>query len=97
MVFTKSYMVYLPEGYDGLVFAAELEEDNYKDCAKMMQLDSILPEASIMDIVFAAELEEDNYKDCAKMMQLDSILPEASIMDIELVDPNGCLFFNICN
>ena len=50
MVFTKSYMVYLPEGYDGLVFAAELEEDNYKDCAKMMQLDSILPEASIMDI-----------------------------------------------
>lgn len=31
------------------------------------------------------------------MMQLDSILPEASIMDIELVDPNGCLFFNICN
>ena len=65
MVFTKSYMVYLPEGYDGLVFAAELEEDNYKDCAKMMQL--------------------------------DSILPAASIMDIELVDPNGCLFFNICN
>ena len=65
MVFTKSYMVYLPEGYDGLVFAAELEEDNYKDCAKMMQL--------------------------------DSILPEASIMDIELVDPNVCLFFNICN
>ena len=58
-------MVYLPEGYDGLVFAAELEEDNYEDCAKMMQL--------------------------------DSILPEASIMDIELVDPNGCLFFNICN
>ena len=65
MVFTKSYMVYLPEGYDGLVFAAELEEDNYKDCAKMMQL--------------------------------DSILPEASIMDIEQLDPNGCLFFNICN
>ena len=37
MVFTKSYMVYLPEGYDGLVFAAELEEDNYEDFMKRKQ------------------------------------------------------------
>ncbi len=50
MVLTKSYMVYLPEGYDSLVFAAEAQPDNYKDCAKRMQLDSIAPEASIMDI-----------------------------------------------
>ena len=65
MVYTVSYMVYLPEGYDGLLFVAE-------------------PEAK-------------TYEDHMKWMQLDSILPEASIMDIELVDPNGCLFFNICN
>lgn len=50
MVFTKSYIVYLPEGYDGLVFAAEAQPDNYRDSAKRMQLDSISPEASIMDI-----------------------------------------------
>ncbi len=50
MVLTKSYMVYLPEGYDSLVFAAEAQPDNYKDSAKRMQLDSIAPEASIMDI-----------------------------------------------
>ena len=49
-VFTKSYSVYLPEDYDGLVFAAEAQPDNYKDSAKRMQLDSISPEASLMDI-----------------------------------------------
>lgn len=49
-VFTKSYIVYLPEGYDGLVFAAEPQQDNYRDCAKFAQLDSISPEACIMDI-----------------------------------------------
>ena len=49
-VFTKSYAVYLPEDYDGLVFAAEAQPDNYKDSAKRMQLDSISPEASLMDI-----------------------------------------------
>lgn len=64
-VLTKSYVAYLPEGYDGLVFAAEPQQDNYKDCAKAMQL--------------------------------DGISPEASIMDIDLVDPDGCLFFNICD
>ena len=49
-VLTKSYVVYLPEDYDGLVFAAEAQPDNYKDSAKRMQLDSISPEAALMDI-----------------------------------------------
>ena len=49
-VLTKSYAVYLPEDYDGLVFAAEAQPDNYKGSAKRMQLDSISPEASLMDI-----------------------------------------------
>lgn len=49
-VLTKSYAVYLPEDYDGLVFAAVAQPDNYKDSAKRMQLDSISPEASLMDI-----------------------------------------------
>lgn len=49
-VLTKSYAVYLPEDYDGLVFAAEAQPDNYKDSAKRMQLDSISPEAAIMDL-----------------------------------------------
>ena len=38
------------QDYDGLVFAAEVQPDNYKDSAKRMQLDSIAPEAAIMDI-----------------------------------------------
>ena len=49
-VLTKSYAVYLPEDYDGLVFAPEAQPDNYKDSAKRMQLDSISPEAALMDI-----------------------------------------------
>lgn len=50
MVLTKSYAVYLPEDYDGLFFAAETQPDNYPDCAKRMQMDSISPEAAILDI-----------------------------------------------
>ncbi len=49
-VLTKSYVVYLPEEYDGLVFAAEAQPGSYKDSAKRMQLDSISPEAALMDI-----------------------------------------------
>ena len=49
-VLTKSYAVYLPEDYDGLVFAAEAQPSSYKDTAKRMQLDSISPEAALMDI-----------------------------------------------
>lgn len=45
-----SFYVNLGEDYDGLVFAAEAQPDNYKDSAKRMQLDSIAPEAAIMDI-----------------------------------------------
>ena len=48
-VLTKSYVVYLPEGYDGLVFAAEPQPDNYRDTAKRDQLDSICPEADILN------------------------------------------------
>lgn len=49
MVFTKSYMVYLPEGYDGLVFSAELEEDNYEDFMKRKQQSDPMAESYIMD------------------------------------------------
>ncbi len=49
-VLTKSYVVYLPEDYDGLVFAAEAQPDNYEDSAKRMQLSSIAPEAAVMDL-----------------------------------------------
>ena len=49
-VLTKSYIVYMPSDYDGLVFTAQTQPDNYKDCAKVMQLDSIAPEGKIMEI-----------------------------------------------
>ena len=49
-VLTKSYVVYLPEDYDGLIFAAEAQPDNYKDSAKRMQLSSIAPEADVLNI-----------------------------------------------
>lgn len=49
-VLTKSYSVYLPEDYDGLVFTAEAQPASYKDSAKRMQLDNISPEAALMDI-----------------------------------------------
>lgn len=47
---TKSYVVYIPEDYNGLIFAAEAQPLTYKESAKRMQLDSICPEAAIMDI-----------------------------------------------
>ena len=34
MVYTVSYMVYLPEGYDGLLFVAEPEAKTYEDHMK---------------------------------------------------------------
>ena len=49
-VLTKSYIVYLPADYDGLIFAAEAQPDNYRDNARLMQLDSISPEACITDM-----------------------------------------------
>ena len=38
------------QDYDGLVFAAEAQPDNYKDSAKRMQLSSIAPEADVLNI-----------------------------------------------
>ena len=35
MILTKSYVVYMPEDYNGLIFAAEAQPDNYKDTAKL--------------------------------------------------------------
>lgn len=52
-VFTKSYVVYVTDGYDGLVFAAETQPGNYKDCSTKAELDIISPEAAIMDISLA--------------------------------------------
>lgn len=49
-VLTKSYVVYLPADYDGLVLAAEKMPDDYRSCAARDQLDSISPEACITDI-----------------------------------------------
>ena len=49
-VLTKSYAAYVPADYDGLIFAAAAQPDNYRDCAKRMQLDSISPEAAILDL-----------------------------------------------
>lgn len=49
-VLTQSYVVYLPEDYDGLIFAAVPEPDNYNDCIKHQQMDVVYPEACIMDI-----------------------------------------------
>lgn len=49
-VLTKSYSVYLPADYDGLVFAAQAEPDTYQESARKMQLDSISPEACVLDL-----------------------------------------------
>ena len=39
----------MPEDYDGLLFAAFAEPDNYRDSAKRMQLDSICPGDPLLD------------------------------------------------
>ncbi|MGN1031238.1 MAG: hypothetical protein ACI4PQ_06505, partial [Butyricicoccaceae bacterium] len=64
-VVTRSYIVYLPEGYDGLVLAAEPEPDNRSDY--------------------------DN------KMKMNSIWDGMTIMDFGVLDPYGCLFFNVCD
>lgn len=48
IVLTKHYTVYLPDGYDGLVLAAQAMPDNYRDNNKRAQLDSICPAADIL-------------------------------------------------
>ena len=39
----------MPEDYDGLIFAAEAQADNYRDTAKRAQLESICPEAELLN------------------------------------------------
>lgn len=48
-VLTKNYIAYIPEEYDGLIFAAQTQPSSYKECMKRENLDSISPEANIMD------------------------------------------------
>lgn len=48
-VLTKHYVITMPEDYDGLLFAAFAEPDNYRDSAKRMQLDSICPGDPLLD------------------------------------------------
>lgn len=49
-IFTKSYVVYLPEDYDGLVFAAQAQPDNYTDAMALDNLENVSPEGNIMDL-----------------------------------------------
>lgn len=49
-IFTKSYVVYLPEDYDGLVFAAQAQPDNYADAMALDNLENASPEGNIMDL-----------------------------------------------
>ncbi len=49
-VMTKSYTVYMPEEYDGLTFMAIPQADNYDDNQKMGMMESIYPDALLLDI-----------------------------------------------
>ena len=49
-VMTKSYTVYMPEEYDGLTFMAIPQADNYNDNQKMGMMESIYPNALLLDI-----------------------------------------------
>lgn len=49
-IFTKSYVVYLPEDYDGLVFAAQAQPDNYADAMALDNLENVSPEGNIMNL-----------------------------------------------
>ena len=55
MVFTKSYMVYLPEGYDGLLFVAEPEAKTYEDHMKWSDptAEYYLTEENSVDLLFS--------------------------------------------
>ena len=48
-VLKKTYVVYLPEGYDGLVFAAEAQPIDRDDLDVRMRLGDICPEANLFD------------------------------------------------
>ena len=55
MVYTASYLVYLPEGYDGLLFAAEPEANTYEEHMKWSDptADYYLTEENSMDLFFS--------------------------------------------
>ena len=44
------YSYYLPEDYDGLVFAAQAQPDNYADAMALDNLENVSPEGNIMDL-----------------------------------------------
>ena len=48
-------------------------------------------------LVLAIEPLPDNYEDFTRFDSQHRAFAEASIMDIDLLDPYGCLFFNICD
>ena len=48
-VLIMSYIVYLPEGYDGLVFAAQSMPGSYEECQDRLNLESICPEADLFN------------------------------------------------
>lgn len=54
MVYTVSYMVYLPEGYDGLLFVAEPEKKTYEDHMKWSDptAEYYLTEEDAVDLFF---------------------------------------------
>ena len=49
-IMKRDYIVYMPADYDGLVFSAEPAQKTYKDAIKHQVLDSICPEATILNI-----------------------------------------------
>ena len=55
MVYTVSYMVYLPEGYDGLLFVAEPEKKTYEDHMKWSDptAEYYLTEEDAVDLFFS--------------------------------------------
>lgn len=55
MVYTVSYMVYLPEGYDGLLFVAEPEAKTYEDHMKWSDptAEYYLTEENAVDLFFS--------------------------------------------
>lgn len=49
-IMKRDYIVYLPADYDGLVFSVEPAQKSYKDAIRHQVLDTICPEAAILDI-----------------------------------------------
>lgn len=47
---TRSYTVYVPEDYDGLVFAAETQPETYEEYDNRMLRYTNSPEAALLDL-----------------------------------------------